>query len=130
MLRNTTSIDGGLLRRMVEFAAPPGLRRDFRIIVANVDPCRVDRFACYGRAHVRGSRPWVLVEVADRDAIVPAAPTAPYLRKPPMARHEAALLVLAHEMRHLWQWRNGRNLDERDADAYALQVLRRWRREW
>lgn len=50
---------------------------------------------------------------------------------------EALLFVLAHELRHLWQYRVPRGgrvwgarwqYSERDADCYAIGVLRRWRR--
>lgn len=50
---------------------------------------------------------------------------------------EALVFVLAHELRHLWQGRvpRGRRVwgargqfSERDADAYALRMLRAWRR--
>jgi hypothetical protein len=51
---------------------------------------------------------------------------------------EAVVFLVAHELRHVWQGRikKGRRVwgargqySERDADAYALRVLRRWRRE-
>lgn len=52
-------------------------------------------------------------------------------------RREALLYVVAHELRHLWQARvpRGRRVwgargqfSERDADAWALRMLRRYRR--
>ncbi|HSB54219.1 MAG TPA: hypothetical protein VLD58_07670 [Gemmatimonadales bacterium] len=62
-----------------------------------------------------------------------------YLPLPALAdRTEALVYVMAHELRHLWQARipRGRRVwgargqfSERDADAYALRQLRRWRRE-
>lgn len=50
---------------------------------------------------------------------------------------EVALFIAAHELRHLWQskvktgwrvWGARGQFSERDADAYALQMLRRYRR--
>lgn len=50
---------------------------------------------------------------------------------------ELALMLLAHELRHCWQrrvprgwrvWGSRGQMSERDADAYALQMLRRYRR--
>jgi hypothetical protein len=50
---------------------------------------------------------------------------------------EALIMLVAHELRHLWQadhpkgWRvyGARGVySERDADAYALQMLRKYRR--
>jgi hypothetical protein len=52
-------------------------------------------------------------------------------------RTEALVHLLAHELRHLWQakvkrgyrvWGARGQFSERDADAYAIQMLRRWRR--
>lgn len=52
------------------------------------------------------------------------------------SRREALVVLLAHELRHLWQAQTTRGrvygargrFSERDADAYALQMLRRFRR--
>lgn len=107
---------------MLEFVMPP-MRRNFRVVV-----CDAQMIGARGRAFCRGSRPWILVEVDSRPTIVPGVPPAPYLPKPPMSRAELVLFTLAHELRHLWQWRNRMPLDERDADVYALRALRRWRR--
>lgn len=50
---------------------------------------------------------------------------------------EALVMVMAHELRHQWQRSHSRGrvfgsrgrYSERDADAYALKMLRAWRRE-
>ena len=53
------------------------------------------------------------------------------------SRIEALVLVTAHELRHLWQaqhpkgwrvWGSRGQYSERDADAYAIRMLRAWRR--
>jgi hypothetical protein len=53
------------------------------------------------------------------------------------SEREALLFILAHEIRHLWQKTTPRGdrvygargrYSERDADCYALGVVRRWRR--
>lgn len=50
---------------------------------------------------------------------------------------EAVVSLVAHELKHLWQkrvkrgyrvWGARGQFSERDADAYAIQMLRRWRR--
>ena len=50
---------------------------------------------------------------------------------------EIALFIIAHELRHLWQakvkhgwrvWGARGQFSERDADAYALQAVRKYRR--
>lgn len=58
---------------------------------------------------------------------------------PTVAFSETEIIVhlVAHELRHLWQrrvkkghrvWGARRQYSERDADAYAIQMVRRWRR--
>ncbi|MGH8634951.1 MAG: hypothetical protein ACRET7_12575, partial [Burkholderiales bacterium] len=52
------------------------------------------------------------------------------------SRVEQLIVLLAHELRHLWQakhshgkvWGAKGRFSERDADAYALRMLRRYRR--
>lgn len=61
-----------------------------------------------------------------------------YLPRPALGNQiEAFVYVLAHELRHLWQarvprgrrvWGARSQFSERDADAYALRMLRAWRR--
>ena len=52
-----------------------------------------------------------------------------YLPEPYFAsREEMAIYILAHELRHVWQWRLHRGISERDACAYGIHILRRWRR--
>ena len=52
-------------------------------------------------------------------------------------QEEAILHLLSHEMRHLWQarvpkgwrvWGSRGQYSERDCDAYAIRVVRHWRR--
>lgn len=54
-----------------------------------------------------------------------------------LTREECLVHVLAHEMRHVWQinhkqgWvrrSRGRSFSERDADAFAIKIVRAWRR--
>lgn len=53
------------------------------------------------------------------------------------SRIEALVMVMAHELRHQWQrthsrgrvWGSRGTYSERDADAYALRMLRAWRRK-
>jgi hypothetical protein len=54
-----------------------------------------------------------------------------------LTREECLVHVLAHEMRHVWQinhkqgWipgSKGRSFSEKDADAFAIKVVRAWRR--
>jgi hypothetical protein len=61
-----------------------------------------------------------------------------------LSREEAVILVMAHELRHLWQmnhytrgsqgkegrvWGSKGQYSNRDADAYAIRKIREWRRK-
>ena len=54
-----------------------------------------------------------------------------------LSRQECLAYLLAHELRHLWQrkhkngkvWGSRGRLSERDADAYAIRMVRRYRHE-
>lgn len=140
-LRNATEIPDAVVREVVRFVKPPG--------VSGFD-VRVGRGGCgtvfKGRAYTRGSGyhdravPFVNVYLGDvrypRKAEAAWAPG--YLGVPWLAdRVEGLVFVLAHELRHLWQARvpRGRRVwgargqfSERDADAYAIRMLRAWRR--
>ena len=94
----------------------------------------------FAYAERRTLRVWIA-----READYPLGVDRPRRRRPgaqptgpsPILLHsieEAVLFVTAHELRHLWQAEHGRliapgvrYLDERDANAYACRVLRRWR---
>lgn len=137
-LKNHTDIPTDEVRAMIRMVRPGGIA-NFDVRVSNLSGR-----GCCGRAYTRGSGyhttadPFIVVRVARTDK------RARWLRKGgdgylPMAygnRREALLAVLAHEMRHLWQanhsrgrvWGSRGRFSERDADAYALRMLRRYRR--
>jgi hypothetical protein len=63
---------------------------------------------------------------------------AGYLDYPLFSTEEILVKLIAHELRHLWQYQNEKGhrvwgsrgqMSERDADAYALHKLREWRRK-
>lgn len=66
-------------------------------------------------------------------------PNSGYLPSLILSLDEALVHILAHELRHIWQTKhtgkrgkvwNARGLhSERDADAYAIKMQRKWRRE-
>lgn len=61
-----------------------------------------------------------------------------YLNMLLLSREEALVQVIAHELRHLWQkkhqgkrgkvWGARGKFSERDADAYGIRMVRKWRR--
>jgi hypothetical protein len=82
-------------------------------------------------------RPFIYVAVSKADRF-PSPPQRTawkegYLPEPYFAsREEMAVYILAHELRHVWQWRVHNLISqhdaERDACAYGIHMLRRWRR--
>lgn len=65
--------------------------------------------------------------------------TGGYINHILLSREEAVVDIIAHELRHLWQvivkrgyrvWGARVQLSERDADAFAIRKLRKWRRRY
>ena len=147
-LKNYTDIDSDLIRDLIRAVRPAGISNfDVRISNLGVNQYRRGRNGCRGRAYTQGSgyhdraTPFIVVSLS------PAVSWRPYIQVPAGGylghawgtRIEALLWVIAHELRHLWQatstckrrgmvWGAKGRMSERDADAYALQMLRRYRR--
>ena len=136
-LRNHTDIPSDLIRRMIAFAKPPGVAGfDVRVTNSASNGVRGVAYTEGASCHDRAC-PFIVVRVQRGARLAPEPAHDGYLPQPAMTREEGVLLVLAHELRHLWQAkvRRGRRvwgargvLSERDADAYALRALRHWRR--
>lgn len=142
-LRNSTDIPDALVRHVADFVMPPGGLRAWDLELRNTA-----HGATCGRAYWHGSgyhttvRPFVVVRVSKVERWrggPPRRAKAGYLPEPAQgSRLEQLVHVLAHELRHLWQarvksgrrvWGSRGRFSERDADAWALHCLRRWRRE-
>lgn len=144
-LKNYTDISSDTIRAIIAAVRPPGIA-NFDVRVSNLGGR-----GCRGRAYSNGSGyhdracPFIIVSVAKTDALarsiikagVGARKGKGYLSAEWGSRMEAMVFVLAHELRHLWQakvkkgrrvWGARGQFSERDADAYALQMLRRFRR--
>jgi hypothetical protein len=149
-LENSTNIPSSTIRDLIRAVRPAGVYR-FDVRVRNTNA----GFA--GRAYVNGlhsprywggrtlyrdrlfTRPFIVVRVARTDQKarrVASAGRGGYLPMEIGSRLEALVVLLGHELRHLWQAQHTRGqvygargrFSERDADAYALQMLRRYRR--
>jgi hypothetical protein len=129
-VRNFTDLDAGLIRGIVRAVRPGGISR-FTVQVNNT--------AYRGaHGHAKTLRGIVVIKVARTDARARTVLKArgAYLPHTYGSRIEAFLFVLAHELRHLWQtahkrgrvWGSRGRYSERDADAYALRMLRAFRR--
>jgi hypothetical protein len=143
-IRNTTDIPTWLLRDIVREVAPPGIS-GYDVQLRN---CR--RACMKGWAYSDGSAfhdtaaPFVNLYVGSA-RFFPRRPTGPtrnnggYLPIPYLRnRVEALVFIAAHELRHLWQskvkrgrrvWGARGQMSERDADAYAIRMLRQWRQK-
>jgi hypothetical protein len=131
---NRTDLDRATIVEVLRFVAPPGVGAYEAEVRA-----AFDRSPLHGRAYPSEWR--VLLRIAPA-AFFPyrghKPPRGGYLGCPPlMDRLEALVFIAAHELRHLWHARvpRGRRVwgargqfSERDADAYALRMLRAWRR--
>lgn len=128
-VRNTTTISNRAIRDVANFVMPPGIT-NVTIKVQN----RKDWYSGHG-----GGR-CVTLRIAppDKYPLRPVPPHGGYLGSPWLAnRMEALVFLMAHELRHCWQskikrgrrvWGSRGQYSERDADAYALRMLRAWRR--
>lgn len=139
-LKNYTDIPNEEIRAIIAAVRPSGIA-NFDVRVSNCD--RAGRGRAYSKGSVYHDRacPFIVVSIAKTDAkarcILPGGNG--YLPMEWGSRREALVVLLAHELRHLWQGRSGAKrrgmvygargrMSERDADAYALQMLRRYRR--
>lgn len=139
--RNYTDIPDAEARAIYDAVCPSGLAAH------DVEIKNCGRGALRGRAYTQGSwyhssaRPFIVASIARTDAQARGFTLSGggYIGMAIGNRREALVMILAHELRHLWQAKaKGRprgmvygakgRLSERDADAYALQMLRRYRR--
>lgn len=139
-IKNTTSFPDDLVREVVRFVRPPGIR-NFDVRVSNSTGDFAGRAYLRSGYHDRRSTPFVVVRVGP-DRFFPRkvhyrgrvdSPTFWYL-----TREEALVGVIAHELRHLWQFkqknrrgyfpRTRGKCSERDCECWALNRLRAWRR--
>ncbi len=147
-LVNHTDVPTDLVRDILAFVRPPGIAGfDVRISNCGSGPGR-------GRAYPGGSSyhgrrcPFVIVSIPKTESAArhywrkptptnPAGGHGGYLPIAVGNRVEAVVMILAHELRHLWQYNvpKGRRVygargvySERDANAYAKRMLRAWRR--
>lgn len=138
--RNYTDLPDDICRSIYTAVLPAGLAAHDVEIKNNAGGGR-------GRAYTEGSgyhqtaRPFVVVSVPKTEQMARVIRIAHggYLGFVQGSRLEAFVYILAHELRHLWQGKaKGKprgmvfgskgQFSERDADAYALQMLRRYRR--
>ena len=138
-LRNTTDIPTAMIREVLAFVRPSGIK-GFDVRVGGCRGQVKGRAYWDGSAYHDTARPFVNLYVG-ADSMFPVPPRqrtrAGYLPTPYLtSRIEALVYIAAHELRHLWQalvprgrrvWGSRGQFSERDADAYAIRMLRAWR---
>ena len=128
-LTNTSHFPTEFVREVIRFVRPPGISK-FRV--------QVTRCSHWGGWYTWGGRVTVRVpEAAHRPYPIHFPARRGYLATVIFTPEEGLVLYLAHELRHVWQhmhpkggrvWGARGRYSERDADAYAIQRVRRWRR--
>ena len=130
-IRNTTTISDRAIRDVVAFVRPPGIG-GFTVRVQNHGRGN------YGLASGDSNRILLRPPAKGSRNDTDHRRAGGYLPFPPIAgRLEWLVFIAAHELRHLWQarvpkgrrvWGSRGQFSERDADAYAIRMLRAWRR--
>lgn len=151
--QNFTSMSDDLLREIIRFTCPSGVS-GFDIAFKNTDGYRGRAYTQGTSYHLSADRrggvyrghyapPYIVIGCArgltGRKWTKPYTFTSrgAYLGCVVSSDVEAVVSLVAHELRHLWQkrvkrghrvWGARGQYSERDADAYAIRMLRRWRR--
>ena len=132
-LKNYTDIPSDRIREIIRAVCPPGVTK-FDVRVSNGQ-----RFRGYayheGSGYHATADPFIVCAIPKHEHVV-IKPYGAYLGMSLGSRLEQLVVLLSHEMRHLWQakhtrgkvWGSRGRFSERDADAYALRMLRRFRR--
>jgi hypothetical protein len=134
---NTTAVPTERIKEILAVVTPPGVAGyQLRITKTN----RGTRgYAWFSQNKIVIRYAAERANLGRRGPRPPCRPKRGYLPTPWFGSNEEYLVyIIAHELRHLWQARvpRGRRVwgargqfSERDADAYAIRMLRAWRRQ-
>lgn len=141
--RNYTDIPDAELRAIYAAVLPAGLKAH-DVEIKNNDGCGRGMAYSHGSDYHSTARPFVVVSVPKTERMARVVERHPnstrgYLPVTHGSRRECFVYIMAHELRHLWQAKaNGKprgmvygakgRMSERDACAYGIQMLRRYRR--
>jgi hypothetical protein len=136
-LRNYTPLDSTWLRKMTAAVKPSNVTK-FDISFKNCGGAwHRGRAYWAGCSYHSSSAPLVVVALGKTPYPYRTIETGAYIGFNLYSIQEAAVMITAHELRHLWQskvktgwrvWGSKGQFSERDADAYAIQMVRRYRR--
>ena len=130
--RNTSEVPDEFIKEVLRFVKPSGLG-EIKVWTAK------SRGGFYGRCYTADAylklhlpAPTVLKKPFQ------GAAYGAYMAWNACTFEEAAVALIAHEVRHVWQtkhpkgyrvWGSRGRFSERDADAFAIHKMREWRRE-
>jgi len=134
--KNYTQLDSDFLRGVIRAVKPANVSK-FDISFKNGQGNR--GVAYTNGCSFHGSWSPLVVVAINKKTKFPYRTTSKgaYLGVTLYTLEEVAVFITAHELRHMWQkrvpkgwrvWGSKGQYSERDADAYALQMLRRFRR--
>ena len=135
-LKNYTPLDTAWLRQAIA-AVKPGNVSNFDISIKNSSHGNKGRAYWAGCSYHSTNAPLVTVGLnAKTKYPYRTSSKGGYIGLTLYTMQEVALFIIAHELRHLWQAKHTRGkiwgakgrFSEKDADAYAKQMLRRYRR--
>jgi len=136
-LKNYTDIPDETIRAIIRAVKPADVS-GFDISIKNCRGAYRGMAYSEGCAYHATAAPLVIVSIGKDDKYPIVVPEhGAYLPMVFYSRLEALLTVTAHELRHLWQAKHPRGwrvwgargqFSERDADTYALKMLRAYRR--
>ena len=144
VFRNYTDISSAEIRAIYDAVCPSGLKAH-DVSIKNNDGAGRGRAYTEGSGYHASARPFVIVSVPRTERAArhrrhyDNTNYRGYLPVVLGSRRETLVYILAHELRHLWQAKatgkprgmvygaRGR-FSERDACAYGMQMLRRYRR--
>lgn len=137
-IKNTNKRFGNeLIRQVINFTRPPNIS-NFDVMIKS------SKYAYSAHAYSNGSgyhttaNPFIVVRIGEIKFPLIKIGGKGYLCMQVYTYTELLVMLIAHELRHLWQanvkrgyrvWGARGQFSERDADAYALHKLREWRRK-
>lgn len=131
-LQNLTTVPDDEIRRIIAAVRPNGIANFSIRVTYN------SGYGCSGRYYERRNHVILRIPRWEKRHVAQPRPGKGYLHGYAIGSiAEGIVMVMAHELRHAWQavhrrgyrvWGSRGVYSERDADAYGLQQLRRYRR--
>lgn len=145
-IRNNTQISNDLIREIISFVRPSGIK-NFDVMIKNSNNKHT---GYYGRAYPKGcisyhrtANPFIVVQVPLGKEYPRKLSTYQYGQLKGRRYYitneaEDMVYVISHELRHIWQgktknkagyfWRSRGRYSEIDTESYAIRKIREWRK--